>query len=89
MGYFCIQLNDLFDKVLLTIFKRSENIVVLYFLVDENTRLNKIVHDSILTRDLKLLWYLSYNSIYPLVDPILDPFCLQILAEIHDKIKWL
>ncbi|CAF0755522.1 unnamed protein product [Rotaria sordida] len=29
------------------------------------------------------------DSIYPLPDPMVDQFCLQILPEIHHKIKWL
>ncbi|CAF3802715.1 unnamed protein product [Rotaria sordida] len=29
------------------------------------------------------------DSIYPLPDSMVDQFCLQILPEIHHKIKWL
>ncbi|CAF3738425.1 unnamed protein product [Rotaria sordida] len=31
----------------------------------------------------------SHDSTYPLPDPVLDRFCLQILPKIHCNIKWL
>jgi hypothetical protein len=38
---------------------------------------------------LSLYRYSPRLSICSLPDPMLDRFCLQILPEIHHKIKWL
>ena len=89
MKYSSIQLNDLPDEILLIILKKLTNVEVLYSLIGVNKRFNKIVHDSIFTSNLTLIRRLSNDSIDPLPYPILDRFCLQILPEIHHKIKWL
>jgi hypothetical protein len=99
MAYSCVQLNDLPAEVLMIIFKELPNIAVLYSLIGVNKRLNKIVHDTIFTNCLTLMTFVSSHLIvrksissyfiYPLPDPVLDRFCLQILPEIHDKIKSL
>ena len=46
--------------------------------------MNKIAHDFIFTNHLSLLISSTNRSIYSL----LDRFCVRILPEIHDKIKW-
>jgi hypothetical protein len=94
-----VQLNDLPDEILMFIFKKLYNTEILYSLIGVNKRLNKIVHDSIFTNRLDLLRLvpshlivlrsLSRYFIYPLLHPILNRFCSQILPQIHDKIKWL
>jgi hypothetical protein len=85
----CIHLSDLPDEILLIIFKKLTNNEVLYSLIGVNKRLNKIVYDSIFTSTVTLTRCLSNDVIYPLPWPILNRFCLQILPEIHHKIKWL
>ncbi|CAF4642625.1 unnamed protein product [Rotaria sp. Silwood2] len=89
MEYSFIQLNDLPDEILIIILKKILNLEVLYSLIGVNHRLNTIAHDSIFTSHLTLMRYFSDDSIYPLSDPTLNRFCLQILPEIHHKIKWL
>jgi hypothetical protein len=89
MEYSFVQLNDLPDEVLLIIFKKLNNIALLYSLFGVNKRLNKILHDPIFTNHLNLLQFCSNDCISQLSSPILNRFCLQILPEIHDKIKWL
>ncbi|CAF3806548.1 unnamed protein product [Rotaria sp. Silwood1] len=84
-----IHLPDLPDEILLIIFKKLNNVELLYSLTNVNKRLQKIVHDSIFTSHLTLLHYFSKDYIYPLLDPIVDRFCLHILPEIYHKIKWL
>jgi len=73
------------DEILLIIFKKLNNIELLYSLINVNKRVKKIVHDSIFTSRMTLLRYFSKDYIYP----ILDRFCSHILLEIHHKIKWL
>ncbi|CAF1382191.1 unnamed protein product [Rotaria sordida] len=97
MEYSWVQLSHLPDEILMIIFKKLHNIWLLYSLIGVNKRLNRIAHDSIFTNCLTLLRFLPVPLIvfyalprylvYPLPDPIIDPFCLQILPEIHNKIE--
>ncbi|CAF2774806.1 unnamed protein product [Rotaria sp. Silwood2] len=89
MEYSSAQLNDLPDEILCIIFKKLNELDVLYSFIGVNKRFNKIVHDSIFTSSLTLFNYLPCDCIYPLPDLMLDRFCLQILPKIHHKIKWL
>ncbi|CAF4768329.1 unnamed protein product [Rotaria sp. Silwood1] len=85
-----VQLNDLPDEILLYIFKKLYNGEVLYSLMDVNQRFDRIVHDTIFTRDLCLLEYCPVDdSTFPLPDPIIDRFCSKILPEIGHQIKTL
>ncbi|CAF1219733.1 unnamed protein product [Rotaria sordida] len=89
MEYSCVQLNDLLDEILIYIFKKLNNVTILYSLMGINKRLDRILHDSIFTSNLTLLNYLSYNSISSLSKPILDRYCFEILPKINNKINWL
>jgi len=71
------------------ILKKLCNVEVLYSLKGVKKRLNAIAHDPIFTNRLTLMRRVLDHRIDPLPDPILDRFCLQILPEIHHKIKWL
>jgi hypothetical protein len=85
-----VQLDDLPDEILMYIFKKLYNDEVLYSLMGVNQRLNRIVHDTIFTRNLCLLEYCLYDdSTFPLSDPILDRFCSKILPEIGHQIETL
>ncbi|CAF3264438.1 unnamed protein product [Rotaria sp. Silwood2] len=83
-----IKLNDLPDEILIIILKNLYNFETFYSLIGVNKRFNRIAHNSIFTTHLTLMTFLN-DSIYCLPDLILDRFCLQILLEIHYKIKWL
>jgi hypothetical protein len=89
MEYSDIQLTDLPDEILMTIFKQLNGAEILYSLIGVNKRLNKIVHDSSFTSMLTLLNYHLDGSIYSLSYPMLDRFCSEILPEINHKIEWL
>ncbi|CAF4175919.1 unnamed protein product [Rotaria socialis] len=54
-----------------------------------NNRLNKIVRDSDFTNHLAHTLFTSNGFVYSLPNSIVDQFCLYILPEIHQKIKWL
>ncbi|CAF3182686.1 unnamed protein product, partial [Rotaria sp. Silwood2] len=72
------------------IFKKLNNLDVLYSLQGVNQRINKIIKDPIFTNRLTFVKWLSDSCIDLICcDVILDRFCLQILPEIHHKIKWL
>jgi hypothetical protein len=91
MKYPCLQLTDLPDEILLIIFKKVDNVVLLYSLFGVNKRLNKILYDPIFTSHLNLQnpYLENLNSIHGPPRPIVNRFCLQILPKIHHKAKWL
>jgi hypothetical protein len=89
MEYSGIQLTDLPDEILMTIFKQLYGVEILYSLIGVNKRLNRIVHDPIFTSVITLFNYRLDDSIYSLSYPMLDRFCSQILPQIHHKIEWL
>ncbi|CAF0900410.1 unnamed protein product [Rotaria sp. Silwood1] len=89
MEGFSAKLNDLPDEILLLIFKKLDNIEVLYSFIGVNKRFNKLVHDSIFTNHLTITRYSSNGSFDRLDNQILARFCSQILPSIHHKIKWL
>jgi hypothetical protein len=90
MKSLCVELNDLPDEILLIIFKKLDNLEVLYSFHGVSQRLNKIMHDPIFTNHLSFLDSSSNKLINRSpANIILDRFCLQILPEISTKIKWL
>ncbi|CAF1264653.1 unnamed protein product [Rotaria sordida] len=86
----CIGLNDLPDEILMIIFKKLNNIDILYSFYGANQRLNKIIHDPTFTSCLTFVEWSLDNFIDLLsCKTILNQFCFRILPEIHNKIKWL
>ncbi|CAF2848469.1 unnamed protein product [Rotaria sp. Silwood2] len=85
----CIQLDELPNEILMIIFKKLCSIDILYSLLGVNKRLNKIVYDYVFTSCVTLTTRSTNDLYYPLNNPMLDRFCLQILPKIHDKIKWI
>ncbi|CAM4848009.1 unnamed protein product, partial [Rotaria magnacalcarata] len=90
MKYSCVELNDLLDEILLIIFKKLDNLEVLYSFQGVNERLNTIMHDPIFTSRLSFP-QLSFNKYIKKFssDIILNRFCSQILPTIRTKITWL
>jgi hypothetical protein len=85
-----VQLLNLPDEILMIIFKKLDNVEVLYSLMNINMRFNKIVRDPTFTSQIALMKQnSSTNLTSPLSDIVLDRFCLKILPQIHEKIKWL
>jgi hypothetical protein len=85
-----ISLLDLPHEILLIIFKRLDNIDVLYSLLDvDNQRLNPIVQDKTFTNTLNFTLTTLTDDILSLAPPILDRFCINILPKIGHNIKSL
>jgi hypothetical protein len=85
-----VQLVNLPDEILMIIFKKLNNVQVFCSLMNVNMRFNQIVRDSIFTSQITLMEQnSSTNLASPLSDIVLDKFCLKILPQIHEKIKWL
>ncbi len=85
LQYSIVQLIDLPDELLLLIFKLLNNVQLLYSLIGINKQLDRILSDSIFTKDLTLF----NDHIYPLDDRVLDRFCSDILPQIHHQINIL
>lgn len=89
MKYSDAQLLDLPDEILMIIFNKLNNVEVLFSLMNVNVRLDKIVHDYTFTNQITLIEQNGATNLgSPLSDKILDRFCLKILPQIHEKIKW-
>jgi hypothetical protein len=84
-----LQLSDLPDEILLIIFKKVNNIALLYSLFNINKRLNRILHDPIFTSHLNFVEFSSNNLVSQLSYQIINRFSFHILPEISEKIKWL
>ena len=84
-----VELNDLPDEILLTIFQNLDNVFLLNTLMYVSKRLHTIVRDPLFTSHLALTKQMLDGSVHPLSDSTLDRFCSQILPEIHCQIKWL
>jgi len=90
MNDLLVQLDDLPDEILVHMFRKLYNVEALFYLIDVNQLLNRILHDPIFTSNLSLLiYYRDRNSIYPLCDLVLDRFCSTILPQIGHQIKTL
>jgi hypothetical protein len=72
MEHSSVQLIDLPDELLMIIFKKLDNMNLLYSLVGVNMRLNQIISDRVFTGYLILLRWSSDDGIYPLNDAIID-----------------
>ncbi len=70
----CIQLNDLPDEILLIIFKKLNNVSLLYSVLVINKRLDKVLHDNIYTNIMTLFEYISFDCISSLLNPVIDRF---------------
>ena len=87
----CVGLNDLPDELLLIIFRKLNNIQVLYSLMDVNERLSEIVSDSIFTSYLSFVKRSSSIDYIDLLSSHITRhrFCSQILPKIHHQIQHL
>jgi hypothetical protein len=90
MEYSRVQLLNLPDEILMIIFKKLDNVEMLYSLMNVNTRLDQIVCDPIFTTQITLMKQnSSIDLTSPLSDVVLNRFCVQILPQIHQKISSL
>lgn len=65
------------------------NTIDVFNLFGINDRLDNLLYDEIFTSKLTLFVSSSNEFIQPPDDNLIDRFCLQILPQIHHKIKWL
>lgn len=84
-----IELIDLPNELLLIIFKKLNNVDLLYSLMGIDNQFDQILYDSMLTNCLTLTRSSSDGDICPLINEMLDRFCSEILPKIHHKIECL
>ncbi len=85
-----VNLLDLPNEILLTIFKTLNNIDILYSLFDiDNQRLDLILQEKTFTTSLNFVFATSYGSASSIADSIIDRFCISILPKINYDIKSL
>ncbi|CAF1398576.1 unnamed protein product [Rotaria sordida] len=85
-----VNLLDLPNKILLTIFKILNNIDILYSLFDiDNQRLDMILQEKTFTTSLNFVFTTSYGWVSSIADSIIDRFCISILPKINYDIKSL
>lgn len=84
-----IELVDLPDELLLIIFKKLNNVELLYSIMNTNSRLHRIALDSKFTKNLILFKRSSLGDIIPLIGSVLDRLCLVILPQIQNLIRSL
>jgi len=85
-----VNLLDLPNEILLTIFKMLKNIDILYSLFDiDNQRLDMILQEKTFTTSLNFVLATSYDSVSSIADSIIDRFCISILPKINYNIKSL
>jgi hypothetical protein len=90
MSHSNVTLLDLPYELLLIIFKKLDNMDVLYSLLDvDNQRLNPILQDKAFTNSLDFTLTISTDDILSIAAPILDRFCSNILPQIDHNIKSL
>ena len=85
----CVRLNDLPEELLLIIFRKVNNIDLLYSIVGITSQFDRILSDSFFTNDLRLVTSSVDNVICPLSSEIIDRFCLEILPRINENIQSL
>jgi hypothetical protein len=84
-----VNIVDLPDEILLTIFKKFDYFDVLYSLVGVNQKLDNVACDISFTRCLDLMKISSDEADDSRTNSILDRFCMHILPRIHDKVECL
>lgn len=84
-----INILDLPNEMLLTIFKKMNKIDVLYSLVNVNEQLNQLIFDPLYIDDLDLTRKSLFDTICQIDNQILDRICEDILPKISDKVNKL
>jgi hypothetical protein len=77
------------DEILLIIFKKLDNIDLLYSLVGVNQKLDKIACDIIFTKEVDLTTISSNDASDSKLNVMMDRFCACILLRIHNNVEAL
>ena len=89
MDSLTVSILDLPDEILLIIFKKLDNIDLLYSLIDINQKLDKILCDINFTKDVDLTIISSNDTNDLKLNVMMDRFCTFILFRIHNNVEAL
>ena len=85
-----VTLLDLPTEILQVIFKKLNNIDVLYsFCGVDDQRLDAVVVDQTFTQSVNFVLTTTVNDLVPIPNSMLDRFCTEILPKIHDRVQSL
>jgi hypothetical protein len=84
-----INITDLPDEMILTIWNKLNKFDVLYSFLGVNKRFDRMVRDAAYTRSVEFINNQSKNGNCSLLDPILDRFCFYILPQIYQSVECL
>ena len=84
-----VSIVDLPNEILLIIFKKLNNIDLLYSLVGIHQRLDNVICSIDFTRAIDLVMMSSNKMDDSRIDALLDRFCLDILPRIHEHVEYL
>ncbi|CAF4073711.1 unnamed protein product, partial [Rotaria sp. Silwood1] len=82
-----VSILDLPNEILLIIFKKLNNIDLLYSFIGINQQLDNVICRIDFTRAIDLVTISSYETDDSKIDSILDRFCLHILPRIHEHVE--
>ncbi len=89
MNYSSVNILDLSDEMLLTIFNKLNNIDVLYSLIGVNQKLDRLARDIICTQSLDLATLISRKGDVRRILSILNRLCFSIIPQIQHNIQCL
>ncbi len=89
MDNLSVSILDLSDEILLTIFKKLNNIDLLYSLMGINEKLDKVACDITITQSVDLTTISSNDVSDSRTNVIIDRFCSNIFPRIHDNVESL
>jgi hypothetical protein len=84
-----VSILDLPEEILLSIFKKLNNIELLHSLMGINQQLNKIACDIDFTKDIDLTSVLRNDTSDSKINLMVDRFCTYILPRIRYNIECL
>ncbi|CAF1414639.1 unnamed protein product [Rotaria sordida] len=89
MNHLTVNILDLCDEMLLSIFNKLNNIDVLYSLIDVDKKLDRLARDITFTQSIDLVTISSNEHNFLRNNSILDRFCVDILPRIQHTIECL
>ncbi|CAF3808873.1 unnamed protein product [Rotaria magnacalcarata] len=84
-----VSILDLPDEILLTIFKKLNNIDLLYSLIGINQKLDRFACDINFTKDVDLTTVSSNDTNNSRLNAMVDRFCTYILRRVHNNVACL
>ncbi|CAF4236934.1 unnamed protein product [Rotaria socialis] len=84
-----VSILDLPDEILLTIFKKLNNIDLLYSLMGISQKLDRFACDFYFTKDVDLTTVSSNDTSNSRLNVMVDRFCTYILPRIHNNVACL